>query len=312
MKYNRSTDFQIATMSDLKKKMGINKNIFSKKINSKELHCLNYPTKQDFLSILVFENISGTHIIDNIEFPIHERQTHVLFPNQCHSLTIENHSSIHQLFVAKELYQEFKVFLQFPETIYKKYPVIPIQSEEFDTMISQFKDIEEVRNNPFIIDDTIAYLKTKIIIQIISNEIEHVFDDLGNHHVPPILFQFILLTKKYCKTEKTVKYYADNLGLTSNHLNVLCKKYFNKTAKDCIQREIIKEIQKQIINPQNSLLDIALNCGFQCYTAFSKCIKKHLHIPPIELRKKLLEVETLNKRNISLPNTSKIESAKHF
>ncbi|WBV61244.1 helix-turn-helix transcriptional regulator [Chryseobacterium camelliae] len=271
-------------ISNLQKRLGTSKNIFYHKALARELWRPDYPVKQDFFAVILFESGNGTHFIDDAEFPIQGKQIHVVFPEQSHYWKFDADTVGHQLFISKEVFVNFSVFLQFPESIYKKYPVIALSTEKFNKIVHEYKDIGDEQNDPNIMDDNIICLKAKIILQSISNEIEQLFEELGHSHFHPILYNFILLIKKYFKYEKMVRFYAGKLGVTANYLNVLCKKYLGKTATDCIEEEILKEVKHQLINSSNLLLDIAMECGFQNYPSFSKCFKKHFGTSPKEFR----------------------------
>ena len=277
-------NFQIEKISSLQEKFGIYKNIFYYKSVAEELCRLDLPTKHDFFAVVLFESGNGVHVIEDMKYSIEERQVHFLFPDQSHYWIFDNKTVVHQLFISKELFEDFRVFMQFPQTVYKKFPVLTLATEKFNKIVHECRDIGDEQLDPYTIGDHIIYLKTKIILQSISSELENVFEDLEAYQQHPVLFYFVLLIKKHYKNEKTVRFYADRLGITANYLNVLCKKYLNRKATDCIQTEVIKEVKKQVVYSTNLLLDIAWEYGFQNYPSFSKCFKKHLGTSPKQFR----------------------------
>lgn len=275
---------RIEKIANLQKRFGIYKNIFYYKSVAGELCRLDVPVKHDFFALILFESGHGTHFIEDMKFSIQEKQIHILFPDQRHHWVFDAQTVVHQLFISKELYVKFNIYLQFPETIYKKYPVISLSTEEFNKIIHEYEDIADEQNEPSIVDENIIDLKIKIILQSVSDKIEHVFEDLGHYQMHPVLFNFVLLKKRHFKDEKMVRFYANKLGITANYLNVLCKKYLGKTATECIEEEIIKEVKNQVTNSSELLIDIAMEYGFQNYPSFSKCFKKHLGTSPKKFR----------------------------
>ncbi|MDR2275791.1 MAG: helix-turn-helix domain-containing protein [Sphingobacterium sp.] len=280
---------EVAHISTLQKKTGIYKNIIYHKAVANELCRFDFPVRTDFFIVILFENGAGIHIIDDTEYQIHKNQAHIIFPEQKHYWNYDSTTIVHQLVISQEWYEAIRIFFQFNETVYKKFPVIPLNTRIFNKLVKECEEIGLLQRNTHlhVIDDNIMFIKSKIIVQIISREIENILNEHGSQMPPAILVNFIILIKKHCQNENSVKFYADRLGVSSNHLNVLCKKHFGKTAKICIQIQLINIIRDEINNLNNSdktLFEIAIESGFNCYTSFAKCIKKHLGLSPIEFK----------------------------
>lgn len=276
--------WQLEKLKNLQQRFGIDKDIFYYPASAENLCRIYTPIKQDFFVLLFFESGNGVHIIENEKYEINGMQVHILFPDQQHRWDFDDTILVHQLFVSRKVCEYLSPFMKFPKSVYKKNPVIRLTPEVFFQIVHECKDIEYVLKNGYIMNDNMIYTKVKIILQEIDREIQTVFNEMEPFRKHPVLFNFKLLVDKTYKSERKVKWYAGKLGVTANYLNVLCKKYLNRTATDIILEEVIQNVKKHLMSSGSQFTDIAFEFGFQDYASFSKCIKKNLGASPKYLR----------------------------
>lgn len=250
----------------------------------KELCPLPAPIRHDFFSLILFRKAEGKHVIDGREYQIGERQLHMVFPGQVHYWNYTGSVEIYQIFVAGEVFNRLEGFMQFPVFVYKKKPVIELGFDDFQKLVHEFKDISDELKTQSPVRDEIIYSKMKIISQNISKEVQKNAEYLNIYESHPILFDFMMLLTKDSKFLKTKKYYADQLGVNANYLNILCKKYFDRTATEMIQSHIAEKIKYRLQMTQDSLKDVAFDFGFHNYGHFSGFMKKHSGLTPKRLR----------------------------
>lgn len=82
----------------------------------------------------------------------------------------------------------------------------------------------------------------------------------------------------------TVKYCAGELCLSPNYFGDLIKKETGKTALEYIQNQIINIAKEQLLNPANSISQVAYGLGFQYPQHFTRLFKKTTGITPNEYR----------------------------
>lgn len=245
---------------------------------------LHIPIRHDFFSLILFESAEGRHIIDGKEYSIQGRQLHIVFPGQVHHWEYESDHGIYQLFVSGDILDRLGGLMQLPVFIYKKKPVIEIDETSFEKLVHEFKDIRDELNAPSPVMSEIIYSKMKIIARNIFKEIQKNEEYSGIYENHPVLFDFMLLLNKNFNQERTKKYYADQLRINANYLNILCKKYLGRTATEIIENQTIEKIKYKLMMTQEPLKDIAFDFNFHNYGYFSGFIKKHTGFTPKKFR----------------------------
>ena len=97
--------------------------------------------------------------------------------------------------------------------------------------------------------------------------------------------EFQNLIKNSFITQKTVKYYADQLFISPNYLNEICKKNVQKNAKKLIQEHIINEAKKLLLYTSDDIAEIGFQLGYDEATHFVRFFKKEVGKTPNEFRK---------------------------
>ncbi|MFB9055267.1 helix-turn-helix domain-containing protein [Mariniflexile ostreae] len=87
------------------------------------------------------------------------------------------------------------------------------------------------------------------------------------------------------KPKNNVAYYANCLNLTSQNLNQLCKKQYDKTASEIIAIEIIKEVKRLLLYTNRTISDIAFQLEFKDVSHFVKYFKRHTGSTPLQFKK---------------------------
>lgn len=85
--------------------------------------------------------------------------------------------------------------------------------------------------------------------------------------------------------KNNVAYYAKQLNTTSQNLNAICQKSFQKSASDVIAKFIIKDVKRQLIYTNKNVSDIAFDLDFKDTSNFTKFFKRHTNITPSQFKK---------------------------
>ncbi|MDC7227231.1 MAG: AraC family transcriptional regulator [Spirochaetales bacterium] len=78
---------------------------------------------------------------------------------------------------------------------------------------------------------------------------------------------------------------ASECGINSSYLVRLFKRYQDCTPKHYIDKLIVEEAVKLILESEKSIKEIAFQLGFTNQYYFSAFFKKHMHVSPSEIRK---------------------------
>lgn len=87
------------------------------------------------------------------------------------------------------------------------------------------------------------------------------------------------------RPRNNVAFYAESLNITSQNLNQLCKKKFDKTASEIIAVEIIKEVKRLLMFTNQTISEVAFQLDFKDVSHFVKYFKRHTGSTPLQFKK---------------------------
>jgi AraC family transcriptional activator of pobA len=102
-----------------------------------------------------------------------------------------------------------------------------------------------------------------------------------------LVMQFITILEMNCRKQHSVKFYADTLLVTTDHLSKTVKQVTQKTAKQFIEQAIVLEAKILLQNKHLTILYIAEELEFSNSSFFSFFFKKHTSLSPSEYRFRL-------------------------
>ena len=248
------------------------------------------PHRHNFYLLVLFTNGSGVHEIDFARFDIIPGSLFVLQPGQIHHWHLSSDIEGYIIFYSQEIYNVYfgnkkienypfyQSVMNQPEIFFDANELTRVQPY-FDLMIAENK------NNLPKKEDKLLNLLDCIHIEISrkylsdTNHITHSY----NYKIHQ-LEQFL---EQYYKTEKSPSFYALKMNITLKHLNRICKDIVNQTVTELIAKRIILEAKRLLINPTQSINQVADVLGFDNYSYFTKLFKKQAGITPSEFRKNL-------------------------
>lgn len=244
------------------------------------------PHKHDFFLLFLIEKGSGVHVIDFTDYQVADHQLHILFPGQVHRWNLGEDTLGAQLMISRRVFETFSTSLQFSFILYQNHPILNLTTEAFQKLSYEFQSIQnELQFKPTRWD--VIYSRSKLITQLVSHESENKFEDIITYRTNPILFKYHSLIDQNFKDQKTVLFYANQLNISANYLNILCKKHFNVPATYFIQNRTTLEAKRLIHASEKSLKEIAFVLGFNDPAYFSNFFKSQTGISPREFREQL-------------------------
>lgn len=244
---------------------------------------IDKPHKHDFFVIILFDRASGIHNIDSKDYPIGNKEVHVLFPGQMHKWQINEGTIGYQLMIERVFFEQFAPFFRFSFTNYQNHPVIKLSDKAFARLMYEFDAIKEELKT----DDSLVHLinaRAAVIAAIVSKEAERIFTEFKVYQSNPRLAKFNLLIDEFYKEEKSVVYYAKKLNISANYLNILCKKNLKVSATQLIQQRISIEAKRLLKSSDLSIKEIAFELGFSDHAYFSNFFKAQTGITPTDFR----------------------------
>ncbi len=244
---------------------------------------IDKPHKHDFFVIILFDKASGTHNIDSKDYPIDDKEIHILFPGQMHKWQINDGTIGYQLMTEHSFFEQFAPYFRFSFTNYQNHPVIKLSDEAFSKLMYEFNAIKEELKS----ENSLVHLinaRAAVIAAIVSKEAEQIFTEFKVYQSNPRLAKFNMLIDEFYKEEKSVIFYAEKLHISANYLNILCKKHLKVSATQLIQQRIIIESKRLLKSGDLSIKEIAFDLGFTDHAYFSNFFKTQTNITPSEFR----------------------------
>ncbi|WP_166385006.1 helix-turn-helix domain-containing protein [Polaribacter sp. 11A2H] len=102
-----------------------------------------------------------------------------------------------------------------------------------------------------------------------------------------LTLQFLAILNDHFKNERSVKFYADRMHLTSAHLSKVLKEVSDKTAGQLIDDTVIMEAKLLLSNPLLSISQVANELKFSNLSFFGKYFKKNTGVSPSYFRKNI-------------------------
>jgi len=244
------------------------------------------PHKHDFFLFMLFEQGNGLHTIDFLDHQVTSGQLHLLFPEQIHKWELGEETHAHQLMISRSIFETLANSLRFSLILYQNYPVINLSAEAYGKILYEFQSIRSELAKPVILWEIIN-ARIRLIALMLSEEAETLFNNQTVYQTKPILFKYRSLIDMHYKKEKLVGFYADQLSISANYLNMLCKKYFHVSATALIHERLILEAKRILLTTEMPIKAIAFDLGFYDVAYFSKFFKKQTRITPRSFREQL-------------------------
>ena len=247
---------------------------------------IHKPHKHDFFIIILFEKGSGVHNIDSVHYTIGDNEVHVLFPGQIHKWHINKGTKAYQLMIESSFLEQFAPAFRFSFTNYQNHPVITLDHNIYTQLLYEFNAIrtELLDLNPI---DQLISARAGVIAAIVSKVVENQIEEFKVYQSNPRLAKFNWLIDKYYKEEKSISFYADQLNITANYLNIITQRNLKISANKLIQQRTAVEAKRLLYTTQNTIKEIAFELGFYDHAHFSNFFKTQTGFTPTQFRNKL-------------------------
>lgn len=275
----------ILNIQEFRKGQAASRNEFLFNFLRGEKH-IEKPHKHDFFVIILFEKAKGVHTIDAVDYGIGNRQIHILFPGQVHRWDIEPRSAGYQLMMESSFFEQFAPYFRFSFTNYQNHPVIKLSPGSFRLLFHEFNAIrEELKSaNPL---RQLIIARSAVIAAIVSKEAENIFTEFKVYQSNPRLAKFNMLIDEYFREQKLAAFYAKQLHISANYLNILCKRNLKVSATQLIRQRVCLEAKRLLHTTGFSIKEIAFEIGFTDHAYFSNFFKNQTGLSPTEFREQL-------------------------
>ncbi|MFT7612677.1 MAG: AraC family transcriptional activator of pobA [Parvicellaceae bacterium] len=250
------------------------------------------PHRHDFFTVLIINKAKGIHKIDFNTYVLSSNQIYFVAPGQVHQLIEEEASMGYVMTFSTQFLIENSIQLSFIESLnlfhdYGQSPPLIANDRQHLKLKNYADEILNLFNSTSKMKELSmgAFLKLFLIEcnNLCSiNPLESNFDTSDNH----IISKFKKRVNESYKLEHLISYYADQLHITSDHLNRTIKSTIGKTAKEYIQSRIITEAKRLLYFSKLSNKEIGFALGFSEPANFSAFFKNCTGFSPSNFQKK--------------------------
>jgi AraC family transcriptional activator of pobA len=167
-------------------------------------------------------------------------------------------------------------------------PFVHLNVDEADEVVAIFETILLEKNSEHANKYELIALKIVELLILSERLFEHELGLSGNPPSIDILKRFIDLLDVHYTKEHSVKFYAEQLLIHPNHLNMLLKKHSGLSAKESIQSRLVMEIKYLLHSTNLSIKQISNRVGFSDPNYFSTFFTRFENMSPANYRASLV------------------------
>lgn len=105
--------------------------------------------------------------------------------------------------------------------------------------------------------------------------------DRGRHHFAT----FSSLIEEHYAEQWTVDQYARTIGITSAHLNNLCRQIVGQSALELIHQRVVLAAKRNLVYTSMTVSTVSYTLGFSDPAYFTRFFKRHVGVSPKEFRR---------------------------
>jgi AraC-like DNA-binding protein len=234
---------------------------------------------------------TGIHEIDFNTYTILPGTVFFLKPGQTHSWKFDSQPEGFIFFHSQEFYElgylnhslnSFPFYYS-----YQNPPVLELTIEKLLDVAKKFKEMY----SEFVASKPLRELKITNLINSIYIDLTRAYtadinlEKLGSTTYSKILEELEKEINMHFYTEKLPSFYANQLNITTKHLNRVVRNTLNKTTSQLISERILLEAKRLIVHSSDNLAGISNTLEFSDYAYFSKFFKSKMGLTPLEFRK---------------------------
>ena len=252
------------------------------------------PHKHNFYLCILFTVGSGVHEIDFNAYTVEPGSVFFLKPGQTHSWKFDNEPEGYIFFHTKDFYElsfSNRLLNQFPFYFSQKNtPSLVLSKSQLIGLQTRFKEL----NHEYYQKLPYQEIKITSIINTIYIDLARCYISLKPVEVQSSLryIETLWLLEKEIESsyliEKSAKFYANQLNVSSKHLNRIVKATLDKTTTELITERVLLEAKRLIVHSNNTLSTVSEILGFEDYAYFSKVFKAKTKMTPLAFKKKYL------------------------
>lgn len=248
--------------------------------------------RHDFFQMILLEEGTINHFIDFSKFQMKKNTVSVVFPRQVHSmeLSANAHATVvlfdPTVFCSEILRNDLK---DYNIDLQKRINFVSFQEqpEAFAELLSL---VDFIRKNYEHLNP-VRKMQIKLSIKIMLLKI---IDALPENTAPSVNENDTILYSRFREQvdlqfleQRKVQYYAQELGISTKKLTVICQQYSGSSPLEIIHEKLSLELKKALALDEFSFKEIAYSFGFSSQSALNKYIGLKFGKTPLAFREEL-------------------------
>ena len=232
----------------------------------------------------------GTQLIDNEVYSVKPNTLYYISKGQVHNFQEGKDMEAYVIaFDSNFLKTYFPFRLAIISKKLNKFNVIPLSGtaiKELDLLIHQMLNEFDKPKSTFGRNQTLIWF-LMIFLTNIERTIHHLSpqqEGLKPDYKFSIYQELLHLIEAHFKSNHTLTFYTQLLGVSARNLTSYTKIYSGKTAKQLITARIMAEAKRLLVFTPQSLKEIATNLGFEETAYFIRVFKIQTKITPNQFR----------------------------
>jgi len=254
---------------------------------------LIWPHTHSFFEILWIKEGGTRHKIDDHEIDLSSDTIYFISPGQVHQL--EQHTAVkgesimftEEFFITNFTNREALDKLSFLRNSYKN----PHLSIDADTKAA-LEPVIQLMHSEFAREQH-SRLALSSLLFVLLNSLERVYEIQKNTvHTSgqiELLDKFNKLLDVNYTSQKPLTFYASELFVTPQYLNIVIKRASGKTAGEAIRDRVMLEAKRLLIHTDYSIGRVADELGFSDFSYFCRRFKEYNNLTPEQYRAKIGE-----------------------
>lgn len=249
-----------------------------------------FPHRHSFYHLVLFTGGKGNFTIDFTNFTIEPFLVYLMSPGQVHTWDFDN---IPQGFVINFANDYFQSLLLNPDYIGQfgffngnaADNVLEVMPHKQDRVVKLLSELVAESSNYLHTNEDLSKLMLLQFFHLLDKQSGNPSNVESFNAGQALLDRFKNLVEQHFKTEKFPSFYADQLSISSNHLNNICKMHLGRQAGEFVRERIVLEAKRLLVNPAISISSLSSELNFSDNSYFTKFFKKQVGMTPENFRK---------------------------
>ena len=233
-----------------------------------------------FNEVMIFEQGSGVHLMNNTEYEIQDFQIHILPANYIHQLDRGKLSNGFTIAFTDEFINQLQKFENKIDYLFfvNKPFIVQLNKMEHQSLKIYFDDIYLNKNaNTSLFLNVISVILIKIFaLGIEKNCCTLKINEFGS--------EFLKIFNKNFLQQHQLEYYAQAMNVCENTFAVNIKKTFQKTFSELKNEKLINHSKYLLLETKMSISEISDNLFFHDTAHFCHTFKKSTGTTPKQFR----------------------------